>query len=153
MQTKILVAIFFAGAVGTSSQAAELRTPDTPSPSQAVELRSPDTPSPPQVAELLSPDTLSETERVGSVEAEMKGALVLRGQVLLDRAHFSSGEIDAAYGQNLRMAIQGYQKSQGLTVTGNIDAPTAFLNTGVMRSKWPKSSPLWHSPKPSNAEK
>ncbi|MDD4963062.1 MAG: L,D-transpeptidase family protein [Gallionella sp.] len=138
MQTKIIVAIFFAGAVGVSSQAAELPSPDTPSPaqaaelpspdtpspSQAAELRSPDTPSSPQVAELLSPDTLSETERVGSVEAEMKGALVLRGQVLLDRAHFSSGEIDAAYGQNLRMAIQGYQKSQGLTVTGNIDAPT-----------------------------
>ncbi len=124
MQTKIIVAILFAGAVATSSQAAELLSPDAPIPPQAAELPPPDTTIPPQAVEPLSPDTLSETERVGLVEAEMKGALVLRGQVLLDRAHFSSGEIDAAYGKNLRMAIQGYQKSQGLTVTGNIDAPT-----------------------------
>lgn len=104
------MAISFACAFGTSSQAAELLAPDTPSPSQA--------------AELFSPDTLSETERASSVVPKMKGALVLRGQVLLDRAHFSSGEIDASYGKNLRMAIKGYQKAQGLTVSGSIDAPT-----------------------------
>jgi lipoprotein-anchoring transpeptidase ErfK/SrfK len=96
MKTKIIVAIFIACAVGTSSQAAQS----------------------------LSPDTLSETERASSVGPRMKGALVLRGQVLLDRAHFSSGEIDASYGKNLRMAINGYQKANGLKVTGSIDAPT-----------------------------
>ena len=59
----------------------------------------------------------------------MKGSIVLRAQVLLDRAHFSSGEIDAAYGQNLRNAIGGYQKANSLQVTGIVDAPTwAVLN-------------------------
>jgi lipoprotein-anchoring transpeptidase ErfK/SrfK len=49
---------------------------------------------------------------------------------LLDRAHFSSGEIDAAYGQNLRTAISGYQKANGLPASGIVDAATwAVLNT------------------------
>jgi lipoprotein-anchoring transpeptidase ErfK/SrfK len=80
-------------------------------------------------AQPLTPDTLSETERAKSVGPTMKGAAVLRAQVLLDRAHFSPGEIDAAYGSNLRTAIDGYQKASGLKVTGTIDAPTwAALN-------------------------
>ena len=104
MKTKILVAVLIACAVGSSSQAAEL----------------------------FSPDTLSDAARLSSVGSGMKGDLVLRGQVLLDRAHFSSGEIDAAYGKNLRMAINGYQKANGLKITGNIDAPTwAALSADV----------------------
>ncbi len=96
MKTKIIVAILIACTVGTSSQATQS----------------------------FSPDTLNETERASSVGPRMKGVLVLRGQVLLDRAHFSSGEIDASYGKNLRMAIKGYQKANGLKVTGSIDLPT-----------------------------
>ena len=53
-----------------------------------------------------------------------KGDDVLRAQVLLDRAHFSSGEIDAAYGSNLRQAIRGFQKLNQLKVTGVVDAAT-----------------------------
>ena len=81
-------------------------------------------------AQLLAPDTLSETERAQPIAPKMKGSIVLRAQVLLDRAHFSSGEIDAAYGQNLSHAIRGFQKANGLQNTGIIDAPTwAVLNT------------------------
>ena len=80
-------------------------------------------------AKPISPDTLSATERVRLVGPNTKGAAVLRAQVLLDRAHFSSGEIDAAFGQNLRTAINGFQKASGLNVTGKVDAPTwAALN-------------------------
>lgn len=83
-------------------------------------------------AELLAPDTLSKTERGQSITSKKKGSVVLRAQVLLDRAHFSSGEIDAAYGQNLRNAISGYQKANGLPANGIVDAPTwAVLNTDV----------------------
>jgi lipoprotein-anchoring transpeptidase ErfK/SrfK len=53
-----------------------------------------------------------------------KGDDVLRAQVLLDRAHFSSGEIDAAYGSNLKQAIRGFQKLNQLKVTGLVDAAT-----------------------------
>jgi len=74
-------------------------------------------------AKPISPDMLSAAERVRLVGPNTKGAAVLRVQVLLDRAHFSSGEIDAAYGQNLRKAISGFQKASGLKVTGKVDAP------------------------------
>lgn len=78
----------------------------------------------------LAPDTLTETERTQLVTLKMKGSIVLRAQVLLDRARFSSGEIDAAYGQNLRNAISGYQKANGLQESGMVDAATwAVLNT------------------------
>lgn len=81
-------------------------------------------------AQRLAPDTLSETERAQSVTPKKKGSIVLRAQVLLDRAHFSPGEIDAAYGLNLRTAISGYQTANGLPATGTINAPTwAVLNT------------------------
>ena len=53
-----------------------------------------------------------------------KGDDVLRAQVLLDRAHFSSGEIDASYGSNLRQAVRGFQKLNQLTVSGVVDAAT-----------------------------
>jgi lipoprotein-anchoring transpeptidase ErfK/SrfK len=59
-----------------------------------------------------------------------RGANVLRAAVLLDRAHFSPGEIDGAYGGNLRQAIRGFQKLMQLPVTGTIDRATwAALDT------------------------
>lgn len=76
-----------------------------------------------------SADTPAETEQAAPVGPESKGAPVLRAQVLLDRAHFSPGEIDGAYSTNLRKAIEGYQKAFDLPVTGLVDAPTwAALN-------------------------
>lgn len=63
------------------------------------------------------------------VKSGAKGAAVLRAQILLDRARFSSGEIDGTYGSNLKKSIIGFQNSRGLTATGEIDAATwAELN-------------------------
>jgi lipoprotein-anchoring transpeptidase ErfK/SrfK len=49
---------------------------------------------------------------------------LLHAQVLLDRAHFATGEIDAAYGSNMRNALSGFQKARDLPVTGKLDAAT-----------------------------
>ena len=59
-------------------------------------------------------------------------AAILRAQVLLDRAHFSSGEIDAATGSNLKAAIAGFQKARGIEGDGTLNAATwAALNADV----------------------
>jgi lipoprotein-anchoring transpeptidase ErfK/SrfK len=55
------------------------------------------------------------TSRVGPGSS---GPAVLRLEILLERAHFSCGEIDGRYGQNLKNAIEAYQLANQLTVDG-----------------------------------
>jgi lipoprotein-anchoring transpeptidase ErfK/SrfK len=49
---------------------------------------------------------------------------MLRAQVLLDRLHFSPGEIDGAYGSNMRQALSSFQKSRKLPESGKLDEAT-----------------------------
>ena len=53
-----------------------------------------------------------------SVGPGSSGPAVLRVEILLDRAHFSCGQIDGRYGQNLKNAIEAYQLANQLTVDG-----------------------------------
>lgn len=65
------------------------------------------------------------------VGPQSKGPAVLRAQVLLDRLAFSPGEIDGAYGPNLRAAIRGFQAAHQLSVSDEVGPNTwALLNTG-----------------------
>lgn len=78
---------------------------------------------------LFSVDKVNSIEGLKPVVARTKGAGVLRAQILLDRARFSSGEIDGAFGSNMRQAIAGYQKKNALDETGTVNAATwAALN-------------------------
>ena len=56
------------------------------------------------------------------VGAKADPAATLRAQILLDRAHFASGEIDGAMGSNLRTALAGFQRQRGLPASGALDA-------------------------------
>jgi len=55
------------------------------------------------------------TARVGPGSS---GPAVLRAEILLDRAHFSCGQIDGRYSQNLKNAIEAYQSAHQLRVDG-----------------------------------
>ena len=49
---------------------------------------------------------------------------VLGTQVLLDRLGFGPGVVDGAKGASFAKALRGYQESQGMPVTGELDAAT-----------------------------
>jgi len=44
----------------------------------------------------------------------------MRAQILLDRARFSPGEIDARYGDDLGVAVKGFQRAHNMEPTGAI---------------------------------
>ncbi|HEY8683075.1 MAG TPA: L,D-transpeptidase [Rhodanobacter sp.] len=72
----------------------------------------------------LTLESVNDASLVAPVTRGKKGAAVLRAEILLDRARFSPGEIDGAYGSNLHQAIAGFQASRGLPVSGDVDAAT-----------------------------
>jgi len=77
----------------------------------------------------LSPEAVNSATLLDNVDAHASPAAILRAQILLDRAHFSPGEVDAGFGSSTGNAIAAYQTANGLTASGNVDAATwALLN-------------------------
>ena len=72
----------------------------------------------------LTAESVNDVKLVQPVGSKMQGAAVLRAQILLDRAHFSPGEIDAAFGSNVRKAIMAFQKSNDVNPSGTVDEAT-----------------------------
>ncbi|QGW65190.1 L,D-transpeptidase family protein [Lysobacter soli] len=66
----------------------------------------------------------NEAEFTGDLKGEANAAARLRAQVLLDRAYFGTGEIDARWGSNTERAIAAFQRSRNLEATGTMDEAT-----------------------------
>jgi len=63
------------------------------------------------------------------LDPEARGPGVLRAQILLDRAHFSCGQMDGVFGSNLQKTVTAFQQDRHLPLTGAIDVATwAALN-------------------------
>lgn len=72
----------------------------------------------------LAEDTALDADTVNAAAQDSGDAALLRAQVLLDRAHFSPGEIDARGGTNTTRALAAFQRHRGLTPSGALDAET-----------------------------
>ncbi|TYT26134.1 murein L,D-transpeptidase [Luteimonas viscosa] len=70
-----------------------------------------------------SPRAALAPDQVNTASGDDAGA-VLRAQVLLERAHFSPGEIDGGAGSNTARAIAGFQRARDLEPTGELDGAT-----------------------------
>jgi lipoprotein-anchoring transpeptidase ErfK/SrfK len=57
-------------------------------------------------------------------ETNDAAALITKAEVLLDRNHFSPGQIDGKNGENFRKALAAFQQTQKLDPTGKIDSDT-----------------------------
>jgi len=61
---------------------------------------------------------------ISSAIAQTNLTQTLRAQILLDRNHFSVGEIDGISGSNTKRAIKAFQEANQLSPSGQIDAGT-----------------------------
>ena len=71
-----------------------------------------------------------DASKQGEATAQQR-AVIFKAQVLLDRAGFSPGVIDARDGDNFRNALKSYQQQNDIEPTGKFDEPTWTKLTGT----------------------
>jgi lipoprotein-anchoring transpeptidase ErfK/SrfK len=67
---------------------------------------------------------INDTNRQETIGPGAKGSAVVRAQILLDRAHFSCGEIDGDFGSNFAKAVAAFQRDRDLYVNGAVELET-----------------------------
>ena len=75
--------------------------------------------------------TTSDTTGAAEVgDGKSANPLLLKAEVLLDRANVSPGVMDGRMGENVRNALKAYQQMHGLNVSGELDQATWSSLTG-----------------------
>ena len=88
----------------------------------------------------LTPAAINSAEPSGkkSLSRNEPTAVGVRLQVLLDRAHFSPGEIDGKFGENAKKALRAYAEAQQLpgsdTLSGEVWKKLASDNAPVLKN-------------------
>jgi lipoprotein-anchoring transpeptidase ErfK/SrfK len=72
----------------------------------------------------LSADAVNQAEYAPSVKLDQANPLMLKAEILLDRAAISPGQIDGRNGDNVRKAIAAFQHAHELDATGKLDEET-----------------------------
>jgi len=78
----------------------------------------------PRASASINPGAVNDSALAEPVRPGSSASAILRAQILLARAHFSCGEIDARYGTNLRGAISDFQAAHDLSPSGTVDKAT-----------------------------
>lgn len=118
-KAKLASALILAGLAACSPQPAAEKTPGTPTAAAtAPPVPPPLTPS--QTGPAPAIDAAQYAEVLSDPMA--KRDLLIRAQVLLDRAHVSPGVIDGQEGGNFANALSAFEQSQALPVDGKLDA-------------------------------
>ncbi len=73
------------------------------------------------LAAAVDPAAINDAAATPVISAKSHGASVIRAQILMDRAHYSSGEIDGSYGHNLKVAIAAYRRAHELPPGETVD--------------------------------
>jgi lipoprotein-anchoring transpeptidase ErfK/SrfK len=73
---------------------------------------------------VIAPAVIAPAVTAAPADAGLARDSVLRAQVLLERAHFSPGEIDGAKGSNLTKATKAFQGAHDIAPDGTLDAKT-----------------------------
>lgn len=71
----------------------------------------------------IDPAAINTPQNVVTASGDL-GPAVVRAQILLDRAHFSCGQIDGNYGSNLQKAVSAFQRSRNLPANGIVGPET-----------------------------
>jgi lipoprotein-anchoring transpeptidase ErfK/SrfK len=74
--------------------------------------------------EILKPNLINDGRLNQTIGPNSKGSAVVRAQILLNRAHFSCGEIDGEYGANLQKTVVAFQRNQNLPANGAVGPAT-----------------------------
>lgn len=81
----------------------------------------------PAYTQLKDAAQIDDSNRSPAIGLNATGPAVARAQILLDRAHFSCGEIDGSFGSNLEKAVNAFKRAHDLPADGKIGPETWVL--------------------------